>query len=155
MKKTIITLLATAAMAAPAFAANNAANQPQQPATQQQERQANQQQSRAQQQNTHQQQQSQAEPQNGNRAAIAPRSLGRTEVRKMQSALNKDGFKAGRPDGKFGPKTRHAVQAFDQKKGIQSNNGQLTEQTLAELGVSSNQSQQQNENQQQPSGSGQ
>lgn len=47
------------------------------------------------------------------------------------------------------PKTRHAVQAFEQKKGIQGNNGPPTEQTLAGLGVSTNQKQQQNGDQQQ------
>jgi peptidoglycan hydrolase-like protein with peptidoglycan-binding domain len=73
----------------------------------------------------------------------------------MQAALNKDGFNVGRSDGKWGPKTRHAVQAFNQKKGIQGNNGQPTDQTLAALGVNPSQNQQQNENQQQPNDSGQ
>ena len=142
MKKTIITLLATAALAAPAFAANNAADQPPQPDMQQQQP-TDQQQSQAKPQDT--QQQAQAQPQNGNQP-ISPKSLNRNEVRQMQSALDKDGFKAGKPDGKFGPKTRQALQKFDQKKGIQSQNGQPTEQTLADLGVNTNQDQ----NQQQP-----
>jgi peptidoglycan hydrolase-like protein with peptidoglycan-binding domain len=144
----MITLLATAALAVPAFAANNAANQAQQPTMRQH---ANQPQSQAQPQNTQQQQQAQ---QNGNQQ-IAPQHLSRTDLRQMQAALNKHGFNVGRPDGKLGPKTRRAVRAFNQKKGIQGNNGRPTNQTLAALGVNPNQNQQQNENQQQPSGSGQ
>lgn len=79
----------------------------------------------------------------------------------MQTALNKQGFNVGRPDGRLGPETRHAVQAFNQKKGIQSHRGQPTEQTLAQLGISGNQDQsgqpQQNGNgsEQQPSQNGQ
>jgi peptidoglycan hydrolase-like protein with peptidoglycan-binding domain len=135
MKKTIITLLATAALAAPAFAANNAANQPQQ--------------------------QSQAKPQNGqhenqNQASSKQpgQSLSRGQVRQVQTALNKQGFKAGPADGKLGPETRHAVQAFNQKKGIQSQNGQPTEQTLAQLGINANQDQNQQPNQPQQNGNG-
>lgn len=160
MKRTIITLLATAAMAAPAFAANNTANQPQQPGMQQQQPQTSpQQQSQAKPQDTQpQQQQAQAQPQNGNQP-IPPNSLSRGEVKQMQQALNQDGFKAGKPDGKLGPRTRQALQKFDQKKGIQSKNGQPTEQTLAQLGVNQNQNQQPQEQQQngsqQPNGSGQ
>jgi peptidoglycan hydrolase-like protein with peptidoglycan-binding domain len=124
MKKTIIALLATAALAAPAFAANDAANQPPQ-------------QSQAQPHNGQQQNQNQAQ------------NLSRTQVRKIQTALNKQGFNAGRADGRLGPETRHAVQAFNQKKGIQGN--QPTEQTLAQLGINQNQSKpQENGNQQQP-----
>ncbi len=136
MKKTIITLLATAALAAPAFAATNAANQPQQ--------------------------QPQAQPQNGQQQSQNQASnLSRGQVKQMQSALNKQGFNAGRPDGRLGPETRHAVQAFNQKKGIQSNHGRPTEQTLAQLGITGNQNQsgqpQQNGNgsEQQPSQNGQ
>lgn len=160
MKRTIITLLATAAMAAPAFAANDTANQPQQPSVQQQQQpQTNQQQSQAQPQDTQQQpqqQQAQAQPQNGNQP-IPPNSLSRGEVRQMQSALDQQGFNAGKPDGKLGPRTKQALQKFDQKNGIQSQNGQPTEQTLAQLGVSQNQdqNQQQNGSQQQPNQNGQ
>jgi peptidoglycan hydrolase-like protein with peptidoglycan-binding domain len=137
MKKTIITLLATAALAAPAFAATSEANQPQQQPQAQQSQDT--------------QQQSQAQPQNGrqqknqnqasNQQPGGAQNLSRGEVKQMQSALNKQGFKAGRPDGRLGPETRHAVQAFNQKKGIQSNRGQPTEQTLAQLGMNGNQDQ--------------
>jgi Ni/Co efflux regulator RcnB len=148
MKKTIITLLATAALAVPAFAANNAANQPQPQQPQAQQSQPTQQQSQAQPQNGQQQNQNQASNQQP-----GSQNLNRGEVRQMQSALDKQGFNAGRPDGKLGPKTRHAVQAFNQKKGIQSQNGQPTDQTLAQLGINNTnqgQNQQPNGNQQQP-----
>jgi peptidoglycan hydrolase-like protein with peptidoglycan-binding domain len=145
MKKTIITLLATAALAAPAFAANDAATQPQQQ-PQAQQSQDTQQQSQAQPQNGQQQKQNQASNQE---PGSAP-NLSSGEVRQLQTALNKNGFNAGRPDGKLGPRTKHAVQAFDHKKGIQSSNGQPTEQTLAQLGINTNQGQQPNGNQQQP-----
>lgn len=155
MKKTIITLLATAALAAPAFAASNAANQPQQQ-PQPQQSQDTQQQSQAQPRNGQQQNENQASNQQ------PAQNLSRGQVKQMQTALNKQGFKVGRPDGRLGPETRHAVQAFNQKKGIQSNHGQPTEQTLAQLGINGNQDQngqqpQQNGkgSEQQPSQSGQ
>jgi peptidoglycan hydrolase-like protein with peptidoglycan-binding domain len=153
MKKTIITLLTAAALAAPAFAADNAANQPQ-PQAQAQQSQTTQQQSQAQPQNGQQQNQNQASTQQPG----SP-NLNRGEVRQMQSALDKQGFNAARPDGKLGPKTRHAVQAFNRKKGIQSRNGQPTDQTLAQLGINTNQDQNQQPNgngsEQQPSQNGQ
>lgn len=136
MKKTIITLLATAALTAPAFAANDAATQSQQQ-PQAQQSQDMQHQSQAQPQNGQQQNQNQA----SNQQPGAAPNLSSGEVRQLQTALNKNGFNAGRPDGKLGPRTKHAVQAFDQKKGIQSSNGQPTEQTLAQLGVKVNQDQ--------------
>jgi peptidoglycan hydrolase-like protein with peptidoglycan-binding domain len=131
MKKTIITLLATAALAAPAFAANNAASQPQQ-----------------QQPNGQQQNQNQASNQQ-------PANLSRSQVKQMQTALNKQGFNVGRADGRLGPETRHAVQAFNQKKGIQSNRGRPTEQTLAQLGINGNQNQNGQQPQQNSNGSAQ
>jgi peptidoglycan hydrolase-like protein with peptidoglycan-binding domain len=137
MKKTIITLLATAALAAPAFAANTAANQPQQ------QPQAQQQQSQAQPQNGQQQNQNQA----SNQQSGSAQNLSRGQVRQLQSALDKKGFNAGRPDGRMGPRTSRAVQAFNQKQGIQSSRGRPTEQTLAQLGINTNQGQNQ-----QPSG---
>ncbi len=147
MKKTIITLLATAALAAPAFAANDTATEPQQQ-PQAQQSQDTQQQSQAQPQNNQQQKQNQT----SNQQPSPAQNLSRGKVRQLQSALDKKGFNAGRADGKMGPRTSKAVQAFNQKNGIQSQNGQPTEQTLAQLGISTNQNQKQpqNGNQQQP-----
>jgi peptidoglycan hydrolase-like protein with peptidoglycan-binding domain len=145
MKKTIITLLATAALTAPAFAANDAATQPQQQ-PQAQQSQDTQQQSQAQPQNGQQQNQNQA----SNQAPGSAPNLSSGEVRQLQTALDKKGFNAGRPDGKMGPHTSRAVQAFNQKNGIQGQKGQPTEQTLAQLGINTNQNQPQKSNQQQP-----
>jgi hypothetical protein len=141
MKRTIIALLATTALAVPAFAANNAADQSQQPGIQQQ--QPAQQQSQAQPQDQQSQaQDQQQQAQNGNQA-VSPNDLSRSQVKQMQQALNQQGFNVGTPDGKVGPRTRQALQKFDQKKGIQSTNGQPSEQTLAQLGVSQNEDQNQ------------
>ena len=143
MKRTIIALLATTAMAIPAFAADSNAPQAQQPGMQQQQPPTNEQQSQAKPQDTQQQQQqAQAQPENGNQS-ISPNDLSRGQVRQMQQSLNLQGFNAGKPDGKLGSRTRQALQKFDQKKGIESNNGQLNEQTLAQLGVNQNQGQNQ------------
>jgi hypothetical protein len=142
MKRTILALLATTALAAPALAANTTTDQSQQPTMQQQQQPAGQQQSQAKPQDQQQQQQAEAQQQNGNQP-IQPNDLSRSEVKQMQQALDQQGFNAGKPDGKFGPRTRQAVRQFDQKKGIQSQNGQPTEQTLAELGVNQNQDQSQ------------
>jgi hypothetical protein len=78
---------------------------------QQQQPQTNQQQSPAQPQNT-QQQQAQAQPQNGNRKTIAPQDLSLTEVRQMQAVLDKAGLNAGRPNGKWEPKTPKLNRSF-------------------------------------------
>jgi peptidoglycan hydrolase-like protein with peptidoglycan-binding domain len=151
MNKTILTLLATAALAAPAFAADNAANQPQQQPQAQQQSQAQPQ--NGQPQNGQQQNQNQA----SNQQPGSTQNLSRGQVRQMQSALDKKGFNAGRPDGRIGPRTSRAVQAFNQKQGIQSSHGRPTEQTLAQLGINANQGQNQqpNSNQQQPNQNGQ
>jgi peptidoglycan hydrolase-like protein with peptidoglycan-binding domain len=67
-------------------------------------------------------------------------------VRQIQTALNNDGFNAGQPDGKWGQRTRQALQKF-----IRSKNGQLTEDALAQLGVNPNQ---RGQNNQQPQNNG-
>ena len=123
MRRTLIALFATTAFAAPALAANA-------PSQQQQPNNPPQQQYQAQQgQNT----------QASNQQTISPQSLSRGEIKQMQTALNNDGFKVGRPDGKWGPRTSQAAQKFAQSKGIQSQKGRLNENTLAQLGVNTNQ----------------
>jgi peptidoglycan hydrolase-like protein with peptidoglycan-binding domain len=126
MQRAIAILLASAALAAPAFAASNAPNSaPRQP----------QQQLQAQPQSSQARQNSQA--QNGQQAsneALAPGSLTRSQIRQVQTALDKDGFKAGRADGMWGPRTRHALQSFQKSKGMQGS-GQLDNSTLAALGL--------------------
>jgi peptidoglycan hydrolase-like protein with peptidoglycan-binding domain len=136
MRTTLIALLATAALAAPALAASSATDSPaQQPQNNQPVK------SQA------QQSQSGSAVLASNQQTVPPKSLSRSEMRTMQTALNNDGFNAGQVDGKWGPRTSHAVRQFDQSKGIQSQNGQLTEGTLAQLGVNTNE---QGQNAQQP-----
>jgi peptidoglycan hydrolase-like protein with peptidoglycan-binding domain len=127
MNRAIVTLLASATLAAPAFAASNPANSapPQL------------------------QQQLQAQPQspqagNGQQAsneAMAAGSLSRSQIRQVQTALNKDGFKAGRADGMWGPRTRQALESFQKSKGMQGS-GQLDNSTLTALGLNFNAQQQ-------------
>jgi peptidoglycan hydrolase-like protein with peptidoglycan-binding domain len=119
MKKIAIALLATAVIGSPAIAASN-----------------NQQQSQP-------QQQSQKQNQPNNQAAqndqqISPQNLSRGKVRQVQQALDKNGFKAGRSDGRWGRETENAVKQFQQSKQIQAN-GQLDQQTIADLGLDSSQ----------------
>jgi outer membrane biosynthesis protein TonB len=164
MKSVIIALLATTAFTAPAFAAPNTTTQPaQQPQQQSQMQPKNTQQPKAQPQKQSQaqpqqssqpkaqpQKQSQAQPkqspqpsqkQASNQKTISPNSLNNSEVRQVQTALNKNGFKAGRADGIWGRHTRAALENFQKSKGMTSN-GQLTQGTMAALGVNVNASQQ-------------
>ncbi len=135
MRKLAIALLATAVSlpAAGAMAQNNntsanPANQPSQ--MNKQQPQAN----NSQDQNANQQQ-AQNQP-------IQPQDLSRSEVRQVQVALNKQGDNVGRVDGHWGPKTKEALNKFQQSKGIQAN-GQLTRQTVADLGLNADQFNQQ------------
>jgi peptidoglycan hydrolase-like protein with peptidoglycan-binding domain len=145
MKSVIIALLATTALAAPTFAQNTTkpAQQPQQqsqqvqPQNTQQPAAQPQKQSQAQPQQAPQQNQKQA----SNQKPIAPNSLSQSQIRQVQAALNKDGFKAGRADGIWGSQTRTALENFQKSKGM-TNNGQLTQNTMAALGVNVNAPQQ-------------
>jgi outer membrane biosynthesis protein TonB len=159
MKSVLIALLTTTALAAPAFAASDTPQPAQQPQQQSQMQPKNTQQPKAQPQKQSQaqpkrssqpkaqpQKQSQEQPkqspqpsqkQASNQKTISPNSLNNSEVRQMQTALNKDGFKAGRADGLWGPQTRSALENFQKSKGM-TNNGQLTQDTLASLGVNVN-----------------
>jgi curli biogenesis system outer membrane secretion channel CsgG len=51
-----------------------------------------------------------------------------------QERLNALGFNVGKPDGTAGPRTRQAIQRFQQSKGLEVN-GQLDSQTLSALGL--------------------
>lgn len=140
MRKLTPTLLASAAIAMPALAPAMAQNnkQPQlQPQAQQQQQpnqhhanQSNGQQGQHQaNQNNGQQNQQQADNQ-----PIPSQQLGRSGVKQIQQALDKDGFKAGRTDGVYGRETRSAVRDFQKSKGMQGS-GQINQQTLSDLGV--------------------
>jgi peptidoglycan hydrolase-like protein with peptidoglycan-binding domain len=138
MKKFALALLATAALSMPAIAAPNANQQSQsEPSQQPQQSQSQQPQS--------QQPQSQAQgtQQNANQAAqnqpkesqtIAPDRLSRSQVRQVQLALERNGFQVGRRDGRWGPETTNALKQFQQSKSVQAN-GELDQQTIADLGL--------------------
>jgi peptidoglycan hydrolase-like protein with peptidoglycan-binding domain len=64
--------------------------------------------------------------------------MSQDQIMQAQQALEQKGFKLGKADGILGPRTERAVRDFQQKQGLQQN-GQLDDQTLAALGVSSNQ----------------
>jgi peptidoglycan hydrolase-like protein with peptidoglycan-binding domain len=145
MKSVVIALLASTALAAPAFAQNTPqpAQQPQQqsqmpPKSAQQPNAQPPKQLQAQPQQPSQQDQHQA---SNNQKAISPNSLNNSQVRQVQTALNKDGFNPGRADGIWGAHTRTALENFQKSKGMTSN-GRLTQGTLAALGVSVNAPQQ-------------
>jgi peptidoglycan hydrolase-like protein with peptidoglycan-binding domain len=114
MRKIAIALLATTMISAPVFAASNSQMKQQQTNQTQQNQQPKQQQ--AAQDNQTQQ------------------NLPRREIRQAQQALNKDGFKVGRADGRWGPETENALKQFQQSKQIEPS-GQLDQQTMADLGL--------------------
>ena len=61
--------------------------------------------------------------------------LSQQEIENVQQHLQQQGYyKNARVDGKWGPRTREAVESFQQAKGLPAN-GQLDHQTLNALGV--------------------
>lgn len=61
----------------------------------------------------------------GSGAGAAPLELDRETRRRVQSALAAQGYDPGQPDGKFGPRTRGAIQAWQQANGYEAT-GELT-----------------------------
>ena len=57
-----------------------------------------------------------------------------TVTAQAQERLNTLGFNVGKPDGTAGPRTRQAIQRFQQSKGLEAN-GQLDRPTLSALGL--------------------
>ena len=127
MRKLAIALLTTTMLAAPAAFAASTNQQP----SQGQQMQQNQHQKNAQDQ---QHQQNNPQQSAENNQPIPSQRLSRGDVRQVQQALDKDGFKAGRTAGRWGNKTASAVQQFQQSKQMQPT-GQLNEQTVADLGL--------------------
>lgn len=70
---------------------------------------------------------------------INPSQLDRQQIRHIQTALDQKGFNVRHVDGKWGPRTEAALKKFQQKQNLQGN-GQLDQQTLAQLGVNANSS---------------
>jgi hypothetical protein len=148
MKKLAIAILATTVLGTPAvFAASN--DNQQQPQNQQMQHGQDQNQ-KGQQNQTGQNSQNQQGQQNNQQAAqndqpIATHNLSRGEIREVQQALDKDGFKAGPTDGRWGAKTASAVKQFQRSKQLQAT-GRLNQQTVADLGLDASQfSQSQNQ----------
>jgi peptidoglycan hydrolase-like protein with peptidoglycan-binding domain len=64
---------------------------------------------------------------------INPSNLSQDQITQIQQALSQKGIDI-KSDGKWGPDTRAALRKFQQQNSLQGN-GQLDEQTLAQLGV--------------------
>ena len=109
MRRIAIALLASTVIATSAFAASNNQQQPQ--TKQMQPQNQNQTQGSALNQSAQNQQQN-ANQTAQNNAPIPPRNLSRGEVRQVQQALDKHGFKAGPTDGRWGRETASAVKQF-------------------------------------------
>jgi peptidoglycan hydrolase-like protein with peptidoglycan-binding domain len=133
MKKFALALLATAALSMPAIAAPNA-NQQSQSEPSQQPQQSQSQQPQSQAQGTQQNANQAAQNQPNESQTIAPDRLSRSQVRQVQLALERNGFQVGRRDGRWGPETTNALKQFQQSKSVQAN-GELDQQTIADLGL--------------------
>jgi peptidoglycan hydrolase-like protein with peptidoglycan-binding domain len=134
MKKLAIALLATAAFGLPAMAQNANAPKAQPPQSQtQQPSQPMPMQPTAQAQPSKPQQTAQNQQ---SQQPIAAKDLSKSDIRQVQTALNKDGFKVGRIDGLWGHETSSAVRQFQKNKGLQAN-GQIDQMTVADLGLNS------------------
>ncbi len=55
-------------------------------------------------------------------------------VRMLQQTLTNRGFLVGDPDGKWGPKTKEALEEFQRSQNLPAS-GQIDQPTLARLGV--------------------
>ncbi|MGN6572478.1 MAG: peptidoglycan-binding domain-containing protein [Pseudolabrys sp.] len=75
-------------------------------------------------------------------SSVDPSTLSTQQIRRVQTALEKNGADIKHADGKWGPQTEAAVKDFQQKQNIQGN-GKLDQQTLAALGVTMNDRQEQ------------
>ncbi|HZZ60845.1 MAG TPA: peptidoglycan-binding protein [Roseiarcus sp.] len=154
MKRVLLASAACLALSLPAMAANTGnqpnpplktPNQQQSQATTQPSQPANQQQSQAATQPSQpaNQQQGQAAnppPQTANQQqaqVIAPSKLSKEQIREIQTKLDKAGFKAKRVDGIWGRETKDALMSFQKAKNLPGN-GELNQQTLADLGVNMN-----------------
>jgi hypothetical protein len=147
MSRFVVALIASTALAVPAFAAANNSppkqpqsrqTQPFEPHTRSQNKAAMPMQSQPQAYRpgakTHKR--AEAAPANEHAASqiVRPSQLSRNAVRTLQLSLNKKGFSVGHVDGIWGPHTRRAVANFQRTQGMRQT-GQLTRSTLSELGV--------------------
>jgi murein L,D-transpeptidase YcbB/YkuD len=154
MRRLTVVLLATAALSMPALAQVMNAPPGDQQYQQQQSQARDQQPAQQPQANGDQGQNNQGQnnqaqtnqDQNANQQVqnqpMQPQDLSRNEVKQLQSALNNNGANVGRVDGRWGPKTQDALSKFQQSKGIAAD-GQIDQQTVADLGLNANQFEQQ------------
>jgi peptidoglycan hydrolase-like protein with peptidoglycan-binding domain len=121
MKRTLIALFATAALAIPAVAQQQDPNQ-------------NADQNTSQDQNTGQDQnagQNTPDPAMDKQGGGSI-SLTRAQTRMLQQALNSGGLDAGPVDGIMGEKTKQALQKYQSQKGLNAS-GQVDRETMAAL----------------------
>ena len=132
MKKLLLAAVATAALAVPALAQNQTSNQApaKAPATQTQPMKQPAQQTQPMNQSAQPGTQAQA---GANMQEINPSMLDHQQVRKIQQALDKSGFGAGRTDGIWGPETKAALTKFQKSRNMGTANGQLDSSTLSAL----------------------
>jgi peptidoglycan hydrolase-like protein with peptidoglycan-binding domain len=127
MKRTLIALFATAALAIPAVAQQQHSNQ-------NTDQNASQSQNTGQDRNTNKDQNAAQPDQSmdklGGRSGSV--NLTRAQTRMLQQALNSGGLDAGPADGIIGEKTRQALQKYQSQKGLNAS-GQLDRQTIAAL----------------------
>jgi len=119
MKRTLIVMLATAALSLPALAQQQ--NPPSNSAGTQQQQTQN--------------QPKQSQQRQNERSATAPMQVSKSQVRNMQQKLDKKGYHSGREDGIIGPETTTALRDFQKKSGLQVT-GKVDRQTLRALGMS-------------------
>jgi Putative peptidoglycan binding domain len=124
MKMLILATVASAALALPAFAQNQA-----QPNTAAQPN-ATSQQTQPMGQPAQSADQTQA---GANMQDINPNTLSHEQIQQIQQALDKAGFGAGRTDGIWGPETQAALTNFQKSKNTGGANGQLDSATLSAL----------------------
>lgn len=130
MWRTIVALLATTALAAPAVGqqANQDQGAQQSQGTQQTEQKSQPAVKQSGQQTTSRQQG------DGPGMSYDAQSLDERQIRQIQQALNKKGFHAGNADGTWGEETRQAVRNFQKAQDIKQT-GQLDERTVSAMGV--------------------
>ena len=114
MKRTLIALFATAALAMPALSQQQDPNQ------------------NAQQDPTAQQGQQDQQAGQKQGAQSQPFRASKAQIRMLQQGLNDMGLNAGRPDGVLGNQTRQALQKFQSQHGLNAS-GQLDRRTVALL----------------------
>jgi peptidoglycan hydrolase-like protein with peptidoglycan-binding domain len=66
--------------------------------------------------------------------AMSGAMLSENLVRMLQQTLTNRGFLVGDPDGKWGPKTKEALEEFQKSQNLPAS-GQIDQPTLARLGV--------------------